>query len=112
MLRRQEYDRGRFLAAAKKHGAEISVVTDARVIPRPQGNAVVMQPVILLHYVLNFTEDGSEQRWIFEESINDNGSKLDISGSLLADIQTDEQLHLKVIDPTMALPSPDRRGRV
>jgi len=107
-LRRQEYDRSKFFATAKKHGAEISVRTDARVIPRAQGNAVVMQPVILLRYVFDFVDEQEkrDQRWIFEELIDDKDGPLDISGSLLEAIQKDKDLRLKVIDPTMALPKP------
>jgi hypothetical protein len=104
MVRRQEYDRDTFLITAKKHGAEVEVFTDTRVIPRVQGNAVVMQPVILLRYVLDFEDDGRHQRWIFEESIDDKLGPLDISGSLLNDIQKDGKIPLRVNDPTMALP--------
>lgn len=104
MLRRQEYDRRTFLEAAKKHGGEIRIFTDTRVMPRVQGNAVVMQPVILLRYVLDFDEDGREQRWVFEELVDDNGGQLDISRSLIDDIYNDSQLMIRVSDPTMALP--------
>jgi len=104
MLGRQEYDRHVFLDAAKKRGGEVRVFTDARVMPRVQGNAVVMQPVILLRYVLSFEEEGREQRWSFEELVDDNGGPLDISHSLLDDIYKDNQLVIKVSDPTMALP--------
>ncbi|NUQ79686.1 MAG: hypothetical protein HUU21_39775 [Polyangiaceae bacterium] len=106
MLKRQEYDRSKFLAAARNHGAEVSVVSDARVVPRAHGNAVIMQPVILLHYVLKFTDAGREQRWLFEESIEDKGGPLNIDGSLFDEIQKDKSIRLSVIDPTMALPGP------
>jgi hypothetical protein len=104
MHRRQEYDRRVFLDTAKKYGGEIGVFTDTRIMPRVQGNAVVMQPVILLRYVLSFKEEGREQRWIFEELVDDNGGPLDISHSILDDIYKDNQLVIKVSDPTMTLP--------
>ncbi|AGP40845.1 hypothetical protein BE04_09470 [Sorangium cellulosum] len=108
MLRRQEFDRRVFLETVRKHKAKVHMVTAARAVPRVQGTMVVMQPVILLHYTFSFEEKGREQTWIFEEAIDDNGSKLDIKGSLLEEFRSDDELRaqLEVTDPTMALPPP------
>jgi hypothetical protein len=106
MLRRYQSDPRVFLDTARKHGAAVRVVTDARVIPRAQGTAVVMQPVILLHYVFSFEEGGEEQTWTYEEFLDDKGGKVSIATSLLDDIYKDDQLRERVVvsDRTMALP--------
>src|SRR4051812_1962046 len=103
MSRRYEPDRRAFLDAAKKPGAKIWVTTDARVNPQVQGTAVVMQPAILLHYVLTFKEDEEEQKWIHEDLIDDKGGRLKIEGTLLEDISKDQELRkrLTMADRTM-----------
>jgi hypothetical protein len=107
MLSRQWVDRRGFLETARKPGATVSVVTDTRVVPRVSGTSVVMQPAILLHYVLSFEEGGAQQKRIFEEFIDDSGGKVTIHGSLLEDLDKDEGIRarLRVLDRTMALPS-------
>ncbi len=106
MLRSQWVDRRGFLAAAKNPEATVSVVTDTRVVPRVSGTNVVMQPAILLHYVLSFEEGGEPQKRVFEEFIDDSGGKVNIQGSLLEDLDKDDGIRarLRILDRTMALP--------
>jgi hypothetical protein len=104
MLRKQEHDRRAFVDAARKHGGEVRVYANTQVMPRAQGNAVVMQRVILLRYVLDFKEEGRDEGRVFEELVDDKGGQLDISGSLLDDLYRDEKIIVKVSDHTMTLP--------
>lgn len=107
MSRRYEADKKAFLGYAKKHGAKITVTTDARVVPRTQGTAVVMQPAILLYYVVTFSEEGEEQKRIHEETIyvSDTGRVQDIEGTLLDQIRKEPGLAQdpEVFDRTLAL---------
>ncbi len=105
MLARQEYDGTSFLKKAKEANAKLKVVTDARVVPRSDGDGVVMTPVVLLHYILTIDEaKGQPQRLIYEELIDDlPGGALKLEGSLFKKI-IDDHVKLDIVDPLMMLP--------
>jgi hypothetical protein len=95
MYAQQVYDKDVFVAAATKHGVPVRVVRTASVIPVTQGSAVLMEPVVMMRYCIQFEENGEEMSWVLEEVVRtDDEGIADLADTLWSRLP---QLHLRTI---------------
>jgi hypothetical protein len=90
MYVRQITDRTVFLKKASEKRREVRVLRTATVLPRQQGNAVLMTPATALRYSMVLEAEGTEpqQEWVYEEVRyeNDQG-QADLSTTLIKDLE-------------------------